>query len=244
MKVDLTEFAVSGRGALARIMAGRQAEKVFAIGENKSGTTSLHRIFQDLGYRSYHGTKWRNTSRPAMYRFYDSFCDGTPDDFRRLDQMFPNARFILQVRDLDTWIDSRLEHIRRLPPNKLRHPLWTVEESSIRAWVTLRNAYHIDVLTHFKDRPQDLLLINYIRDPEAADKIAAFLGHPVAGDKPHANRNPKEGPRLKNAEMISNALNDLKISEAEWGNDIHCPSLSAAGFDAVPPDTSLAPDSA
>lgn len=238
MKIDLTKFTASGHGTLTRLLAGRNAAKVFAIGENKSGTTSLHQIFQDLGYRSYHGTKWRDTSRTMMYRFYDSFCDGIPDDFRKLDRLYPNARFILQVRNLDTWIDSRLEHIRRLPKGKKRHPLWTIKESSIRAWTTQRNAYHIDVLTHFRDRPEDLLLINYIRDPDAGVKIAEFLGHPVPAEKPHANRNPGAGRALKNAEMIASALNDLGIPESEWGNDIHCPSLSPPDFDAVPADTS------
>lgn len=240
MKFDLNELVVSGRGAVKRIVSGRNAEKVFAIGENKSGTTSLHRLFSDFGYRSYHGTKWRNTSRTGFYRLYDAFCDGIPYDFRKLDRLFPYARFILQVRELDAWIDSRLEHIRRLPPGKQRHPHWTVKESSIRAWTIQRNAYHIDVLTHFRHRPDDLLLVNYIRDPQGAEKIAAFLGHPAPPAKPHENRNPGAGRVLKNAEMIAAALNYLSVPEAEWSNDIHCPSLSPPGFDAVPPDTSLA----
>ena len=240
MSFDLKELVVSGRSAVTRIVSRRNAKKVFAIGENKSGTTSLHRIFQDFGYRSYHGTKWRDTSRTGFYRLYDGFCDGIPDDFRELDRLFPNARFILQVRALDAWIDSRLEHIRRLPPGKKRHPLWTIKESSIRAWTVQRNAYHIDVLTHFRDRPGDLLLVNYIRDPQAAEKIADFLGHSTPHTKPHENRNPGADRVLKNAEMIALALSYLEIPEEEWGNDIHCPSLSTPGFDAVPPDTSLA----
>lgn len=240
MSFSFKDLVVSSRSAVNRIVAGRNSRKVFAIGENKSGTSSLHRIFQDFGYRSYHGAKWRDTSRTGFYRLYDGFCDGIPDDFRKLDLLFPNARFILQVRELDTWIDSRLEHIRRLPPGKKRHPLWTIKESSIRAWTTQRNAYHIDVLTHFRDRPDDLLLVNYIRDPQAAEKIASFLGHPAPQAKPHENRNPGGKRTLKNAEMIASALNDLSIPEEEWGNDIHCPSLSPPGFDAVLPDTSLA----
>ena len=103
----------------AMIRPGRDAGKVFSIGFNKTGSTSLHSIFKDLGYVSYHGTAWRKTLRPMIYFFYDSFCDGVPDDFRRLDKMFPKSKFILQVRNLDEWLDSRLEHIRR-EPNKNR----------------------------------------------------------------------------------------------------------------------------
>ncbi|MEM6480279.1 MAG: sulfotransferase [Pseudomonadota bacterium] len=240
MSLDLNEFVTSGRSAVRRLLSGRQAEKVFAIGENKSGTTSLHRMFSDFGYRSYHGTKWRDTSRTSFYRFYDAFCDGVPDNFRKLDELFPKARFILQVRELDTWIDSRLEHIRRLPPGKKRHPLWTIKESSIKAWTEHRNAYHIDVLTYFRDRPEDLLLVNYIRDPRAAEKIAVFLGHDVPAAKPHENRNPGAARVLKNPDMIASALNDLSIPQTEWSNDIHCPSLSPDGYNDIPPDTRAA----
>lgn len=240
MSFDLKELVASSGSAVSRIVSGRNAKKVFAIGENKSGTTSLHRLFQEFGYKSYHGTKWRDTSRTGLYRLYDAFCDGIPDDFRKLDRMFPNARFILQVRELDAWIDSRLEHIRRLPPGKKRHAHWTIKESSIRAWTIQRNAYHIDVLTHFKDRPNDLLLVNYIRDPQAAEKIGRFLGYSTPRAKPHENRNPGASRTLKNAEMIASALNYLSIPQDEWGNDIHCPSLSPLDFDGVPPDTSLA----
>lgn len=246
MKFDLAEFAAAGRSSVTRFIAGRNARKVFAIGENKSGTTSLHRIFQDLGYHSYHGTKWRNTSRTTMYRMYDSFCDGIPDDFRKLDDMFPNAKFILQVRDLDTWLDSRLEHIRRLPQGKQRHALWTIEERSVRAWIIQRNAYHIDVLNHYRDRPDDLLLINYIRDPNAGAKIATFLGQPDLQDKPHANKNPGASKGLKHAEMIAAAFKTLGIPEEEWGNDIHCPTLPTlegrTTGENVPADTSLISD--
>lgn len=242
MVIGLNQCAASGRSALVRLLSGHRAKKVFAIGFNKTGTTSLHRIFQDLGYRSYHGTRWRDTARPMIYRFYDAFCDGVPDDFRKLDTMFPRAKFILQVRDIDVWLDSRLEHIRRLPPNKPRHAEWTATETAVEAWVRKWNAYHLSVLSHFQSRPDDLLLVNYIRDPQAARKIAAFLGHPVVVEKPHANRNPTAGlaagTTLKNAGMIGTVLAGLGIPESEWQNDIHCPSLSREAATGIPADTS------
>ncbi len=231
----------TARSPFGRFLSGRKAEKVFAIGFNKTGTTSLHRIFQDMGYHSYHGTRWRNTSQPLIYRFYDAFCDGVPDDFRKLDRMFPNARFILQVRDLDAWLDSRLEHVLRLPKGKTRHPEWSAEESSVQEWVRKWNAYHVEVLTHFRDRPGDLLLVNYVRDPDAARKIAAFLGHPAPAEKPHVNSNPTAKGTLKNQGVIAAALSNLGIPPTEWSNDIHCPSLSRVPTGGIAPDTSLIP---
>lgn len=237
MASSLTKLMLDKRKALKRRVLGRKAVKVFAIGQNKSGTSSLHELFVDLGYKSYHGTQWRDTSQTAIFHKFDCFSDGVPDDFRKLDRMFPNARFILQVRDLDSWIDSRLEHIRRRPADKPRGLFWSIEESSIREWTIRRNAHHIDVLTYFSDRQDDFLLINYITDPLAGEKIAAFLGHPAPSKKPHANRNPKAEKALKNTEMIESALNDLEIPRNEWKNDIHCPSLSPPGFEFVPAHT-------
>jgi hypothetical protein len=88
------------------------------------------------------------------------------------------------------------------------------------------------------DRPDDLLLVNYIRDPLAARKIAVFLGHPAAVEKPHANRNPAAEAKLKNAGMIGTVLAGLGIPESEWQNDIHCPSLSRETDSGIPADTS------
>ena len=238
MTVRQNKFALRGYSVLTRLIAGHRASKIFAIGLNKTGTTSLHRIFQDLGCRSYHGTKWRETSRPTIYRFYDAFCDGIPNDFRRLDAMFPNARFILQVRDLDAWLDSRLEHIRRLPKGKVRDTEWTATESALEAWIQKWNAHHLAVLSHFRNRPDDLLVVNYIRDPGAAAKIAVFLGHPVAIDKHHFNRNPGAGAELKNRDMIAAALDRLGVPEGEWKNDIHCPSLGGEVAGSLRADTS------
>ncbi len=232
-------IGVALRTVSSKIGISQGAGKVFAIGFNKTGTTSLHDIFTQLGYLSYHGTAWRKTSRPAIYYVYDSFCDGIPDDVRRLDRMFPNSKFILQVRDLDGWLDSRLEHIKRLPKGKVRDADWTAQSSSVIEWVKKRNSYHLDVLTYFKDRPDDLLLINFIRDPLAADKIAAFLGHSGTVEKPHANRNPKAGSTLKNKDMIYAALAELSIPESEFKYDIHCPSMVTADAQNAPADTSF-----
>jgi len=234
-------LSVGLRTVRSKLGMGSPYGKVFAIGFNKTGTTSLHEIFGQLGYLSYHGTKWRNTSRPAIYYMYDSFCDGVPDDVPRLDQMFPGSKFILQVRDLDAWLDSRLEHILRLPKGKKRDPDWTAEVSSVEKWIKQRNAYHIEVLNYFKDRPEDLLLINFIRDPASADKIARFLGHEAAVEKSHANKNPGAGKTLKNKDMIVSAFSALNIPEDEHKYDIYCPSLPGDHSDDIPADTGMAP---
>jgi len=87
---------------------GIRRTKVFAVGFNKCGTTSMHVLFESLGLSSYHGTKWRNCDDLTLLRAYDCFSDDIPTDLAKLDRMFPNSKFILQVRKLDAWVYSRL----------------------------------------------------------------------------------------------------------------------------------------
>jgi hypothetical protein len=211
-----------------RFGLGNQPRKIFAIGFNKTATSSLHDLFEALGYHSHHGEYWRETDSASFHLLFDAFSDGIPADFSVLDKSFSNSKFILQVRDLDAWMSSRIEHILQRPKNRKNKISedWTVEISSLESWVINRNKYHLEVLRHFKDRPDDLLVINYINDPDSISKICNFLGHTVIESKPHANRNNrKKRNELLHAEKIAECLLGLGIPEEEWSSDLLCPSL-------------------
>ena len=239
-------FRTLAMTAVSMLVTGIGSPKVFAIGLNKTATTSLHHIFVELGYRSYHGTAWRDTSRWLIFQHYDAFSDGPPEDFIRLDRRFPGSKFILQVRNLDDWIDSRLEHIRRLPHRRGRGKDWAISEDAIRAWVARRDRHHAGVLRYFQHRQGDLLVLNYIRDPQSAARVCAFLGKPVCAQKPHSNPDPAAKPpggtALKNPEMIARALTSLGIPEAAWKNDLQStdPALPGDTGNLGPAGSSLA----
>jgi hypothetical protein len=216
--------------------------KVFCIGFNKTGTTSLHSLFGRLGYRSYHGVKWRKTKNNSLYHKYDCFCDGIPDDFTALDQMFPGSRFILQVRELDRWLVSRLEHIRR-EKRKVRikgHSGWLDgSDENIIDWVHQWNEHHLRVLKYFRNREDDLLIINYVRDPLAVSRICRFLGHPDVEEKLHRNKNRSVVTVTAAEKRVYSVLASLSIPAFEYGNDLLCPSLLSDQIDkALPNDTS------
>ena len=119
----------------------------------------------------------------------------------------------------------------------IRPPGWNYDEDTVESWVKHWNAYHVDTIEYFRDRPEKLLLVNYIRDPEAAAKIAAFLGHSIPIEKAFANRNPGASEKLKNAEMLARILTRLGIPETEWKSDIHCPSYTHVEVARIPADT-------
>ena len=101
-------------------------QKIFCIGQNKTGTTSLTKALHDLGI-----TVGRET--PAHLLLYDwarrdfrriiRFCHtaqafqdipfSLPYTFQAMDMAFPNSKFILTIRDSsEQWFESLLKHHR------------------------------------------------------------------------------------------------------------------------------------
>jgi len=108
----------------------KNKKRFFQIGFNKCGTTTLHNFFKKNGLRSLH---WRggrlatdikknyDNKLPLLsgYERYDCFTDMEfaergifiyLDYYKELDKEYPDSVFILNVRNVDDWIKSRLEH--------------------------------------------------------------------------------------------------------------------------------------
>lgn len=224
--------------------AGLRTNKVFAIGFNKTGTTSMHALFESLGRPSYHGVRWRECDNPWLLRQYDCFSDGIPKDFTKLDRMYPHSKFILHVRELDSWIYSRLAHIERQKEqnNHCASLLWDNTEYSVKHWIKERNTHHLAVLSYFAERPSDLLVINYIRDASSATRICNFLGNKGNYDRPRENTNPENAHPSSHIEMLHKCIVDLGIQQHELGYDILCPSLIEKEIiSRFPADTSQIP---
>jgi len=101
---------------------------IFQIGFNKCGTTSLHDFFVKNGYASHHWDNGKiaktikeNLNSNNILKSYSKnsfFCDIEYVDelifaqnyFKELSQCYPPAKFILNIRDKNKWIKSRLLH--------------------------------------------------------------------------------------------------------------------------------------
>jgi hypothetical protein len=198
-----------------------EAEKVFCIGLGKTGTTSLERALKDLGYRL--GNQLRAESLLASYAARnfgpiiefcltaDAFQDapfGFPFTYLALDQFFPNAKFVLSVRnDADQWYRSLIrfhgnkfaggriptkEDLLAAPnPNvwKSNRVLLNTPEDDIYHKPTLVSFYerhNADVRDYFRHK-SNLLEIN-ISDNGAYQRFCHFLGkEPVGRDFPRLN---------------------------------------------------------
>lgn len=219
------------RTCLAILEIDQRYHKIFAIGFNKTGTTSIHVLLSSLRYRSYHNPDWVTSIRSYRLFSTQAFSDGEFANFRSLDKYYPRSKFILNIRDLDEWLDSRLVHVSYMNTTfGDRAPSWSRANNinpNIEGWILERNEYHLEVMEYFKNRANDLLIVNYVRDPLAAEKIADFLGKKKIGKKPHWHPIPKsrESGKLHFAEDISNAFRRLGIPKTEWNSDIYCDSL-------------------
>jgi hypothetical protein len=170
--------------------------KVFCIGFNKTGTSSMHRLFTELGLASFHGYYSHIPVSDPLYRQFQCFSDGDQHDFALLDRTFPGSRFIVTTRPLDAWLVSRIRHVEQRRRVGATGPMREEYEAdpalAVRRWVGSRLAYHQRVADYFAGRPDSLLVIDICttRDPaQACATITRFLGlsAPEGLQLPHEN---------------------------------------------------------
>jgi glycogen synthase len=175
--------------------------RVWAIGFNKCGTTTMFRFFQKNGIPSiHHGQQGRLATsiyenhlrgKPLLsdeYNKYKAFFDMeniyadppifiTNTLFKELDANYPGSKFILNTRDKSDWIKSRCSHVD--PMNKKRYvdvlcEAYGISEAELVArWSHEWDAHHAAVIEYFKDRPQDLLIFDI--DHDSPEKFCEFF---------------------------------------------------------------------
>lgn len=129
--------------------------RIFGVGLNKTGTTSFHRAMTTLGFESLHwgGPPVRMkveaaaaAGEPLLANLeprYDAFSDieALSTRFRLLDEQYPGSHFVLTVRSVDDWLDSRRRHVennvRRKAAGEYDGNFLVVDEPRWREqWVT------------------------------------------------------------------------------------------------------------
>jgi hypothetical protein len=184
-------------------------DKVFCIGFHKTGTTSLELALKKLGYRvtGSFGTKDPDIAEKvremayAMVPEYDAFEDNPwPILYRELDGRFPDSKFILTRRPSDAWIRSQVKDFA-LTETPMRRWIYGDDagcpEGNEDTYVARYERHNREVLDYFKDRPDDLLVIDLPND-NGWSKLCPFLGVEAPDEPfPHANK-ASLSRRLKN----------------------------------------------
>lgn len=191
----------------------KNRQKIFCIGRNKTGTTSLKKAFEDLGYIvGYQRTaeKLLREYESGNYKPIIEYCKSAevfqdapfsyPHTYRYLDKAYPGSKFILTVRDSpEMWYASVTNfHAKRfgngnIPSSKdlkeadyvwkgwiyetIRINYKTPESDPYQKDLVIKNYidHNHDVKEYFKDRPNDLLVIN-LSDPNSYQEFIDFLG--------------------------------------------------------------------
>lgn len=167
--------------------------KIFGIGLSKTGTSSLARALEILGYRTkdYPGIERYLPGDLAsidasLLEQYDALTDTPiPSFYRELDRAYPGAKFILTVRDMPGWLQSckkqfteRHAQAMNEAHARLFHDLYgttVFDEAKFRAGY---ERFARGVLDYFAARPHDLLVLN-ITAGEGWERLCAFLDKPV-----------------------------------------------------------------
>lgn len=171
--------------------------KVFQIGFNKCGTTSIHFRLIALGFSSVHRTTpdWQYVAEIMSNNLkhgyhilhglddYDAFTDieylhgnGFIEGYKYFSEIarqVPDAWFILNIRDRERWIASRLDH------NNGKYAAGLLKLSGLPSLEALVESWRFDWDTHIGEVrrvvPAERLLILDIEN-EKMSKIDEFLG--------------------------------------------------------------------
>lgn len=153
--------------------------KVFGVGLSKTGTTSLNKALEILGYRTIHYPPL--TSIPDLFKSFDAGTD-TPVacSFEELDSHYPNSKFILTLRDEASWLRSAELHfadrvVKEPWKRELRHRLYGGVTWDPARFLRAYRQHNQRVLRYFLDRPGDLLVMNIVAG-DGWESLCAFLG--------------------------------------------------------------------
>lgn len=165
--------------------------KVFCIGYNKTGTTSLGESLRILGYKhsSYSDKVWLkyygNNKIVEILKYTAKFesLDDLPwlkeDMIPILDKVFPNSQFIYLTRDEESWKKSIYHWTYKM----------TGEYPDVDKCLEEYRVHRNFVYDYFKDRSKEEFLVLDISEEKGFKKLADFLGKETdCDDFPHFNK--------------------------------------------------------
>ena len=189
-------------GSTAPLELGPVATRVFGIGMHKTATTSLDAAFKILGYDSAHWihpdwakavwTQMTEQGRSlALERYYAVSDLPVTLLYEQLDRAYPGSKFILTVRDEVDWLRSVRDHwsYERNPhrmwwdmspfTHRLHKRLYGQEAFDAEIFLARYRRHNNEVMAYFKNRPDDLLVMDMSARTNRWGALCTFLRQPV-----------------------------------------------------------------
>ena len=169
--------------------------KVFCIGFQKTGTTSLHAALTSLGYRTVAvvGRDWPAERLAAegaalcieTMKTFDAAQDMPwPIFFRELDTAFPGSKFILTVREPDSWFRSIEGHFGA-NADEMQAFIYGRDAGAPagnrQRYLDVRARHEREARAYFADRAGDLLVMDLERGA-GWPELCGFLGAAIPAE--------------------------------------------------------------
>ncbi len=161
--------------------------KIFIIGLPRTATTSVCAALLELGFKTAHTAYTKDTFEQAQV-IADTpiFCD-----YPQLDKAYSDAKFIYLERDINDWLPSIKQLLKRMYINLQRSdggfnphlkrcyneifsPLTEENISNTTFLSACYQSHREKVIQYFSDRPNDLLMIN-VSSSNSYEKMLSFL---------------------------------------------------------------------
>lgn len=199
--------------------------KIFCIGLNKTGTSSLHEAFQILGLKSVHfiddeGNNIKDlildnflTKKDILHGLaaYNAISDWDrpPHTFnivKKFDEHYPGSKFIVNIRNCDDWLNSREKHVKRNQKLKKKYPNQNITwiEVNRREWKLEYECHYKAIDKYFKDRKEDVLYFD-VTQGDGWEKLCPFLNLPIP-----STSFPSENMQLKMKNMVKKTINKIR----------------------------------
>ena len=195
--------------------------KIFGIGLNKTGTTTLGQCGRILGYRCKSCSKQLLedlilrkdlTKVKSIVDEYDLFEDWPwPLIYRELDEMFPGSKFVLTVRkNSEIWLESIKKHSMRTHPfnhcRKLTYG-YNYPHKYTKEYIDFYIQHNNNIRKYFKGRDSDFLEICW-ENGDDFEKLCKFLNKDIPQiSLPHANKGSNN--KIKKKRYIVNKVLSL-----------------------------------
>lgn len=163
--------------------------KIFCIGFQKTGTTSLGRALEVLGYRVCGpiGVTDPRIGRKALswavdkVPDYDAFQDNPwPLLYQEMDRLYPGSKFILTTRKPRSWIKSMRKYFGdyEAPAEMWIYGDGITPIKNPRKCLKRYKGHNKEVREYFKDRAGDFLEVD-LGQGDAWETLCGFLGRPI-----------------------------------------------------------------
>lgn len=162
-------------------MQTREA-KIFGTGLSRTGTSTLCDIFSNWEISNLHFSESMLTDHTVVFP-QKVLCDGpVPLYYQQLDKLYPGSKFILTIREKESWLKSMkwmFKHGKviwywRQPWDDYHLKIYGTKKYNETILSQAFDNYHHDIYEYFRDRPNDLLTIDFFNE-NPIPKIVDFL---------------------------------------------------------------------